>query len=219
MSGGGISGAEGGPGAVTRWWWIRHAPVVNPDGIFYGQRDLPAELDDAAPGTALAAALPAGAVWVVTPLRRTAQTADAIRACMREPGPDPVVEAGLIEQSFGDWQGRPQAEVFAAPDGELHPFWRRPARERPPGGESYAELTARVREAVRRLCASHRGHDLIAVAHGGTVRAAVALALDLTPEAALRVVADCWSLTRLDYVELPGQPPAWRVGWVNRLPR
>jgi len=213
-----MSGAGGGAGAVTRWWWIRHAPVTNPDDIFYGRRDLPADLGDAAAAAGLAAALPPDAVWVVTPLRRTAQTAEAVRARMRDPGPGCVIEPGLIEQSFGDWQGRPQADVFAAPGGELHPFWRRPAHERPPGGESYVELTARVREAVGRLCAAHRGRDLIAVVHGGTVRAAVALALDLTPEAALRVVADCWSLTRLDFVELPDEPPAWRVGWINRLP-
>ena len=26
-------------GAVTRWWWVRHAPVPNPEGRCYGQFD------------------------------------------------------------------------------------------------------------------------------------------------------------------------------------
>ncbi len=207
----------GNTGAVTRWWWIRHAPVDNPHGIFYGRHDLPADTGDGAAAAGLAAALPADPLWVVSPLARTAQTAVAVRARMDRAGAEPTVEAALIEQSFGDWQGRPQAEVFAAPGGEPHPFWRRPAHHRPPGGESFADLMERVAAAVPRLTAAHRGRDLVAVAHGGTVRAALALALDLTPEAALRVVVDTWSLTRLDFIELPGQAPVWRVGCVNRV--
>ena len=31
---------------ITRWWWIRHAPVVVAGGKIYGQRDLPADTSD-----------------------------------------------------------------------------------------------------------------------------------------------------------------------------
>ena len=45
---------------VTRWWWIRHAPV--PDGgCIYGQRDLSADCTDSAAFACRAASLPAGA--------------------------------------------------------------------------------------------------------------------------------------------------------------
>ena len=26
-------------GSVTRWWWVRHAPVPNPEARCYGQSD------------------------------------------------------------------------------------------------------------------------------------------------------------------------------------
>ena len=42
---------------TTRWWWIRHAPVVNPDGKIYGQLDLDVDLSDQERFAALATRL------------------------------------------------------------------------------------------------------------------------------------------------------------------
>jgi alpha-ribazole phosphatase len=55
------------------------------------------------------------------------------------------------------------------------------------------------------------GGRVIIVAHAGTIRAALALALELPPERALRFVIDPPSLTRLDRLD-----NAWRVVAVNR---
>ena len=65
---------------VTRWWWIRHAPVTTSGGRIYGQTDLPADTTDPAPYPPLARRLPREAVWVASHLRRTHETAAAIRA-------------------------------------------------------------------------------------------------------------------------------------------
>jgi alpha-ribazole phosphatase len=46
--------------------------------------------------------------------------------------------------------------------------------------------------------------------HSGTIRAALAIALDLAPEGALRFVIDPLSLTRIDRLD-----NGWRVGVVN----
>ena len=94
----------------------------------------------------------------------------------------------------------------------------RPAHEAPPGGESFVALTARVH---RRSCGcqrQHAGRDIIAVTHGGTIRAALALALGLAPEAALAFTIDNLSLTRIEHFPGPGGPPAWRVVTVNQPP-
>ena len=50
---------------VTRWWWVRHAPVVGNGGRIHGQDDVPCDTSDTRALQALAASLPAGAVWVV----------------------------------------------------------------------------------------------------------------------------------------------------------
>src|SRR3546814_14656472 len=64
-----------------------------------------------------------GSSDLVTPLRRTVETAEPL---MRAAGADagPMIVPELMEQHFGNWQGRPCAEVY----GELgarHPFWLR----------------------------------------------------------------------------------------------
>ena len=59
---------------------------------------------------------------------------------------------------------------------------------------------ARSKAVIERLTAAHAGGDIIAVAHGGTIRAAIALALGLGPEQGMAVTIDNLSLTRLDHV-------------------
>jgi alpha-ribazole phosphatase len=210
-------------GELTRWWWVRHAPVTVNDGRCYGQTDHPCDCSDAAAFAGLARRLPADAVWITSPLKRTHMTAAGlVRA--GAPGPDPIpgpgvrVEPELIEQHFGEWQGLTYAEL-ADRNGNLWPrFWLGPAHQAPPGGESFVELLARAQPAIERLSHEHVGRDIVSVGHGGTIRAALALALDLAPEAVLAVAVDNLSLTRIDYFPGTGAAHPWRVAAVNLPP-
>jgi alpha-ribazole phosphatase len=203
---------------VTRWWWVRHAPV--PDGgRIYGQRDLPCDCSSAEVFAGLAAELPAGAVWVTSNLVRTTQTAAAILAA----GPDKYAGVeldavpALAEQHLGDWQGLDRKTFFAERQIGTHGLWFAPADERPPGGESFADLVERVAPVIARLNLEHRGRDIVAVTHGGTIRAAIGLALALAPQAALAFSTDNCSLTRLDHLATgDGSPGLWRIVAVNR---
>jgi len=211
---------------TTRWWWVRHAPVVGHNGRIYGQDDLECDCSDQATFRHLARVLPREAVWVTSHLRRTRRTAAAIAAEMAGPASAaPVIEPALAEQHFGDWQGMTNAELAAQRDGVWHRFWLAPAHEAPPGGESFVAVIERVSAAVRRLSADHAGRDIVAVTHGGTIRAALAIALDLDPERALAVAVDNCALTRLDHIAgSPGshalhEADAWSVRLVNAPPR
>jgi alpha-ribazole phosphatase len=209
--------------AVTRWWWVRHAPVTVNKGCCYGQTDHPCDVADTTCFARLAKRLPQEAVWVATPLRRTQMTATALveagLAGPREiPGPDIVIEPNLIEQHFGEWQGVRYDELASRRGDQWHRFWLAPAHEVPPGGESFVALTRRVHAAITQLTERHRGRDILAVTHGGTIRAALALALDLAPEAALSFTIDNLSLTRIDHIPGPGENRLWRVGMVNQPP-
>jgi broad specificity phosphatase PhoE len=211
---------------TTRWWWIRHAPVVEHGGRIYGQQDLDCDVGHAAVFDGLAHQLPADAVWVTTHLRRTRRTAEAILH-RRPDRPALLAERELAEQHFGDWQGRHRDELIAERGQQWDRFWLAPAHERPPGGESFVDLMARVHASVERLSAAHAGRDIVAVTHGGTIRAALAHALGLEPERALAFVVDNCSLTRIDRIDPPADAdpdsaPAWRVALVNhaaRVPR
>jgi broad specificity phosphatase PhoE len=58
----------------------------------------------------------------------------------------------------------------------------------------------------------------VAVTHGGTIRAAIGLALGLTPQAALAFSTDNCSLTRLDHLATGDGEGLWRVVAVNSRP-
>jgi broad specificity phosphatase PhoE len=228
------STSPSGPGAInaggaaetataTRFWWVRHAPVAH-EGRIYGQKDMTCDCTDTAVFAGLARQLPRDAVWVTSNLRRTHETARAIvRAGL--PGPDPIpgpeAEAipDLAEQSFGDWQGLTYEELRQSRGGAFHRFWHAPAHERAPGGESFVDMMQRVARAIHRVLDAHRERDIIAVAHGGTIRCALGLALGLEPEACLAFTMENCSITRIDHIDGPGMGHGWRVVTVNRPPR
>ena len=201
---------------VTRWWWIRHAPVTETNGRIYGATDPNATIETPEAYRALDGMLPDDAIWVTSHLKRTKQTAAAIaeaggRRIM------PLEEPDLGEQSFGAWHGLTYDEVNAFADS--HRFWLAPATHRPPDGESFADLTIRVSRVIHRLNDENAGRDIIAVAHGGSIRAALGVALDLEPEDALKFATENLSLTRLDHhAASGGHSPVWRVTWMNRPP-
>jgi alpha-ribazole phosphatase len=184
---------------ITRLWLVRHAPVDGPKGVVY-DFDAPADLSDAAAFAALRARLPQDARCIASSSRRTMETAAAL-------GFAPEAEPRFREQHFGDWTGRRHDDLPRSSGEAYAAFWRAPAHNRPPGGESFADQIARVGDALGTLPQG----DVVLVVHSGTVRAALALALDLAPEPALRFVIDPLSLTRIDRVA-----DSWRVVGVNR---
>ncbi len=127
--------------------------------------------------------------------------------------------ADLAEQDFGQWQGLTYEELQESRAGDFHRFWHAPAREAAPGGESFAAVIERVSPAIHRLVDSHPGRDIIAVVHGGTIRAALALALGLDPEASLAFTIENCSITRIDRIDGPGMGHGWRIVTMNRPPR
>jgi alpha-ribazole phosphatase len=210
-------------GVVTRWWWVRHAPVTVNNGRCYGQTDVPCDCSNDAAFAGLAKLLPKDAIWVTSTLKRTHMTAAGIvRAGLPGPAPIPgpgvIVERDLAEQHFGDWQGVTYAELAVMNGNRWPRFWLAPATHAPPGGESFVQLMARAHPAILRLSQEHAGRDIIAVTHGGTIRAALAQALDLAPEATLAVSIDNLSLTRIEHFPDANVAHPWRVATVNQAP-
>ncbi|MDA1090675.1 MAG: histidine phosphatase family protein [Proteobacteria bacterium] len=204
---------------VTRWWWVRHAPVVDADGLIYGSSDIDCDVSNSAHFKALAQALPQDAVWVTSHLSRAQKTARAIADAGLN-FPEPLVEEDLGEQNFGDWQGMSWAKMMATDPETYKVYWSDPTRNRPPGGESFADLIARTGVVIDRLGEQHKGRDIVAVVHGGTIRAAMAVALKLEPEQGMAIRIDTLSTTILENVEdglLRGKGGVWRVVGVNRL--
>ncbi len=202
---------------TTRLFLIRHA-LVEPSArlTMYGTMDVGlcelALRQEAASYRWLAARLPAPARWLVTPLSRTRATAAAIFAAGYGEA-SLEIEPGLIEQDLGEWQGLPH-EVFAERlRHRPHPFWSIGVDERPPGGESFSDVIGRVGPTLDRLVAENAGGDVVVVAHGGSIRAAVAHAMGVGGEPVLAFSIKNLSLTRIEKVGTD-----WRVAAVNEEP-
>jgi alpha-ribazole phosphatase len=215
---------------TTRWWWVRHAPV--PDGgNIYGQGDLDCDCSERHVFEAVARTLPTGATWVTSGLKRTIQTADAIVAASSQtsaslgasssgghaPGQIPrYVE--LAEQHLGEWQGQNREHTRRAIGITPLDFWLTKGSTKAPGGESFPDLAARVTPRIETLSRDHAGRNIVAVTHGGTIRAAIQHALGLAGETPHAFVIDNCSVTLLERLQSPAGAVAWRAGGINMRP-
>jgi alpha-ribazole phosphatase len=200
---------------ATRWWWVRHAPVRSDGGNIYGQTDIECDTSDREVFEAVAKILPRGAVWYSSNLKRTHQTADAIWAAGFPKPANMTQEPDLAEQHLGEWQGMNRAAFIASrPPGSS---WFADIDVPAPGGESFMDLYRRVCGTIDRITVAEAGRDVIAVAHGGPIKAAVGLALGGQPEKGLAFDIDNCSVTRLDHFASAAQSN-WRLPMVNQQP-
>ena len=202
---------------ATRWWWVRHAPVREDGGCIYGQKDIGCDTSDREVFEAVAKILPRDAVWFSSNLKRTHQTADAIWATGFPKPAGMTQDAAFAEQNLGEWQGLNRAAFFASRPIQVGSYWFAPIDEPAPGGESFMDLYNRTRSAIERINQEYAGKDIIAVAHGGTIKAAVGLALGHQPERGLAFTIDNCSVTRLDHLLSDGHS-GWRIPMVNQQP-
>lgn len=200
---------------TTRWWWVRHAPVRSDGGNIYGQTDIACDTSDREVFEAVAKILPRSAIWYASSLKRTHQTADAIWDTGFPRPATMTKEAAFAEQHLGQWQGMNRAAFLASRPVGSH--WFADIDEPAPGGESFLDLYNRVRGAIERINAEQAGEDVIAVAHGGTIKAAIGLALGGQPEKGLAFDIDNCSVTRLDHFAGIGHS-SWRLPMVNQQP-
>ncbi len=197
-------------------WLVRHAIVAeNERARLYGVRDVPLCPDSlvaqATQYEALAAALPRDARWVCTPLSRTRRTAERIFAA-GYPAQTPAIEPGLLEQDLGAWHDLTHAELPPRLSLPAAAFWPLAAAETPPGGESFEAVLERVAPAMERLADQAEKGPVVAVCHGGSIRAAVAHAMGVGAAAALHLSVQNLSLTRLERLS-----PGWKVVSVNEM--
>lgn len=187
------------PSRATELVLVRHgqsAPAVEGEAfpLCDGHGDPPLSLLGRQQAMALAgrlAAEPITAIYVST-LQRTAQTAAPLAETL---GLAPLVEPDLREVFLGEWEGgRYRQKVVDGDPLAVRAF----AEERwdvIPGAEPSADLARRVRGAVERIAAAHRGGRAVCVAHGGVIGQVLALATSSRPFAF--VGADNASISRL----------------------
>jgi broad specificity phosphatase PhoE len=122
-----------------------------------------------------------------SPLRRARDTAAPIAAAC-----DRAVEVDerLIEIDYGDWEGKPLAELSV----DAATRWRADADFAPPGGESLHGVGRRMRSFCEERLDEHM---VVAVSHVSPIKAAVCWTLSVGDEVAWRMRLDVASMTRI----------------------
>jgi probable phosphomutase (TIGR03848 family) len=179
---------------------LRHGRTAsNAHGGLAGRQ--PVELDDTGRRQAAAVGerlrgLPLATV-VTSPLARCRQTLE-----LALPDVTPVVDEGLIECGYGDWEGQPLKKLAK------EPLWRvvqqHPSGAVFPNGEAMAAMSTRAVAAIRRwdaAVAEQHGPDALwlACSHGDVIKAIVADALGLHLDDFQRIVADPASISVIRY--------------------
>lgn len=186
---------------------VRHGPTHAKTMV--GWSDLPADLSDTAAIARLKAHLPSEAIIISSDLSRAADTASAIQGTRHRLPHHP----DLREINFGTWEMRPFAEIEAEDPELCFAYWDNPGDVRPPNGESWNEVRARVDAAVDSLIATHAGGDLIVVAHFGVILTQVQRALGVDTQEAFSHRIDNLSVTEITHHNI-----GWSVGRINHLP-
>ena len=183
---------------------VRHGETEAGQGRAVGHLDLPMSTAGARAVAALARCWrgPAPGRIVASDLRRAVDSARLLARRHGSAGAE--TDPRLRELSFGEWEGLTWDEIHRRDRRRLESWGRRWWEAGPPGGETYAELSARVmawfaelsRESAREEREQERGEAavILVVAHGGSLRALLAGLLDLPP-------AEVFDL-RLDYAHV-----------------
>lgn len=159
-------------------------------GLHLAERGLE-EADRA--GTRLAELGGIRAVYA-SPLERTRETAKAIAGHLGLPV---VTDRGLLECDFGEWTGAKLADLRRRP--EWVTVQHHPSGFRFPGGESFAELRARMAAAVERLVAAHEGEVVVAVSHADPIKVVLGDALGQSLDLVQRIIVSPCSVSAVAY--------------------
>lgn len=114
--------------------------------------------------------------YVSSPLKRARETMEILRGLLGLAPLDYEIDARLTEIAYGEWEGLTLPEIEARNTGVLTQRERDKWDFAPPGGESYQQLAARIGDWYRSLTS-----DVVVAAHGGGVRALMAL-FEILPE-------------------------------------
>lgn len=163
---------------ITPFFFIRHGPVKKKDGHLPALDapliDGPFDLD------LLIASLPKHAAWQISPLQRAKQTAELMRNQLSPISQ--ITEPALAEQNFGTWHDKPIAKIWEQIDKEPKHNWSFITHDTcPPYGESFVMQMERVKSWCKCQEQKKIGLAQIIFAHAGTIRAAAAHMLDLSP--------------------------------------
>jgi broad specificity phosphatase PhoE len=132
---------------------------------------------------------------VTSPLLRATRTAQEVAAVTGAPV---VTDEGFRETDFGAWEGLTFAEVRERWPAEVA-TWLADPEAAPPGGESFADVSTRVTDALHRVLTGRDRQTVLIVSHVTPIKTLVAAALLAPPPALYRMHLDVAALCEIDW--------------------
>jgi probable phosphoglycerate mutase len=184
-----VQPAEPAPVVTTVTHLLRHGRTEHtPERRYSGRNELPLSRTGRAEAEAAAVRAKELGIEVVvaSPLRRARETAETVAAALGLPV---EVDEDLAELDFGDLEGLTLDEALAE-----HPLATRrfmsDVAVAAPGGESVAQVSARVARARARLLSRHAGRTVLVVSHVTPIKLLLAAALEADDAIVHRVFLD-----------------------------
>lgn len=135
-------------------------------------------------------------VALISPTARTRAAAEAILAG-RE-GVTAQIDPAWGETNHGRWEGLTYREVLARYPAEARARWAQGVNGRAEGGESLAEVYARVSAAWQDLLRRHAGGRVLVVTHATPIQLVIGASFGLPPANHWQWRVDLGSVTCLD---------------------
>jgi broad specificity phosphatase PhoE/ribonuclease HI len=187
-------------GKPTRTLLLRHGETpLSIEKRFAGIGDVPLTDNGVAQARAAAKALSSRGIdaVVTSPLTRCRDTAAEIVATT---GAELRIEEGFRETDFGAWEGLTFAEVGERWPGELKSWLADPSVS-PPDGESFTEVSRRVRTALDKLKVRYRHQTVLVVSHVTPIKMLVRDALGAPLSSLYRMSLDVGALCTIDWYD------------------
>ncbi len=184
---------------MTSVYLVRHGQTAwNKEEIFRGRSDVP--LDETGLKQAGLAAqyfngMEIDAIYS-SPLSRALQTAQKIAEFHNlkvQPLP------GIIDMSFGDWEGRPHQEIREKDSKTYRQWVEEPHLVRLPGGESLDDVRVRTMAALEEVIRKHPEKTLVLVSHRVICKVLICAILGLENSHFWQITQDTTAINLIQY--------------------
>jgi alpha-ribazole phosphatase len=182
---------------MVRLILARHGKTAyNMQGRYQGQTDVPLSSTGRQQAARLAERLAREEVDAIyaSDLQRAWETAAVVSV---PHGLSVLAEPRLREMGFGEWEGLTYEEIQQRYPQQLPAWDADPLNVAPPGGETLAQVAARVQSAVDEIARAHADQTVLMVSHGGPLRVLLCLALGSSPWAHWQFNLDVASVSQL----------------------
>lgn len=104
----------------------------------------------------------------------------------------------LNEIYSGEWEGKSYLEIKKTAPEQYERWLQDPFHRSPPGGESIAQLKARVIDDFDKIIHKHEGKKILLVTHAGVIRSIIVHALKMQLEDFWRLVVPTGTISKVD---------------------